>query len=63
MAGAAVPRAGSLLEIREYTLHPAGVKDYLALTAQTAELRGRLLPFLGCVFDGAMALSLLVVKG
>lgn len=45
--GAAVPRRGSLLEVREYTLAPAGMKDYLAMTAEHAELRSRLLPFLG----------------
>lgn len=38
---------GSLLEIREYTLHPSGIKDYLKLTAEHAKLRSSLLPFKG----------------
>ncbi|GBF99804.1 hypothetical protein Rsub_12557 [Raphidocelis subcapitata] len=48
-AAAAAPAApsGSVLEVREYTLHPAGMKAYLKLTAEHAELRRSLLPFLG----------------
>lgn len=46
-AGAAAQLRGPLLEIREYTLHPAGIKEYLQLTAANAELRRRLLPFAG----------------
>lgn len=42
-----VAAKGPLLEIREYWLHPAGVKDFLKLTAATAPLRRGLLPFLG----------------
>ncbi|KAF8071348.1 NIPSNAP3A [Scenedesmus sp. PABB004] len=46
--GFATAAAGpGLLEIREYTLHPAGFKAFMALAAEAAELRGRLLPFLG----------------
>lgn len=36
-----------LLEIREYTLHPAGMGEFLKLAADTAQLRAKLLPFLG----------------
>ena len=43
----AMPRTGSLLEVREYTLAPGGIKDYLKLTAEHAHLRRSLLPFLG----------------
>jgi hypothetical protein len=30
-----------------YTLHPSGMAEFLQLSADTAELRGKLLPFLG----------------
>lgn len=30
-----------------YTLHPSGMAEFLKLSADTAELRGKLLPFLG----------------
>jgi len=53
---AAAPRRGSLFEIREYTLHPSGIKDYLQLTAEHAELRSQLLPFLGWVEVGLRCL-------
>lgn len=36
-----------ILEIREYTLHPAGSKAFMQLAAENAQLRGQLLPFLG----------------
>jgi hypothetical protein len=54
-AAAAAPPAvarGSVLEVREYTLHPAGVKPYLKLTAEHADVRRSLLPFLGCARVG-----------
>ncbi|KAI8464487.1 MAG: hypothetical protein J3K34DRAFT_440321 [Monoraphidium minutum] len=41
------PAAGGLLEIREYTLTPAGMKEYLRLSHEAAGLRRSLLPFLG----------------
>lgn len=37
-----------IIEIREYTLAPDGMKQYLSLTTETASLRSQLLPFLGC---------------
>lgn len=43
----AFPKKGPLLEIREYWLHPAGVKPFLALSAETAGLRRSLLPLVG----------------
>jgi hypothetical protein len=43
----AAPKVGSLLEVREYTLAPSGMKEYLRITAEHAELRAHLLPFLG----------------
>jgi hypothetical protein len=36
-----------ILEIREYTLHPTGSKQFMQLAAETAALRSKLLPFLG----------------
>jgi hypothetical protein len=39
-------------EVREYTLKPEGVRDYLRLTAEHADLRKQLLPFLGCAAKG-----------
>ncbi|KAF6240403.1 hypothetical protein COO60DRAFT_1709046 [Scenedesmus sp. NREL 46B-D3] len=36
-----------ILEIREYTLHPAGSKQFMKLAAEHAMLRSQLLPFLG----------------
>lgn len=30
-----------------YTLHPAGMGDFLKLAGETAQLRAKLLPFLG----------------
>ena len=37
-----------LLEMREYTLKPEGIKPFMALTNDMASLRSQLLPFLGC---------------
>ena len=40
----------SVIELRQYTLHPAGVKPFLDLSAEQAEMRARLNPgFRGCV--------------
>lgn len=36
-----------ILEIREYTLHPVGSKQFMKLAAENAALRSKLLPFLG----------------
>jgi hypothetical protein len=36
-----------VLEIREYTLHPTGSKQFMKLAAENAALRSKLLPFLG----------------
>eukprot|EP00775_Hariotina_reticulata_P015155 gene15155-biopygen1975 len=44
-----------ILEIREYTLHPAGSKPFMQLAAENAQLRKQLLPFLGCA-SSAVAL-------
>lgn len=38
-----------LLEMREYTLKPEGIKPFMTLTNDMAGLRAQLLPFLGCV--------------
>lgn len=53
-AEAAAPGSG-IIEVREYNLHPQGVKDYLKLSTESATVRQKLLPFLGCVArrDGA----------
>ena len=46
----------SVVELRQYTLHPAGVKPFLDLSAEQAELRARLNPgFRGCVAYSAWA--------
>ena len=39
---------GGLLELREYTLKPEGMRQFMNLTAEKCALRQRLLPFLGC---------------
>lgn len=36
-----------ILEIREYTLHPVGAKQFMQVAADNAALRKQLLPFLG----------------
>jgi hypothetical protein len=36
-----------ILEIRDYTLHPTGSKQFMQLAAENAALRSKLLPFLG----------------
>lgn len=41
------PAHGGFVELREYTLHPRGIAPFLKLTTETADLRKRLLPFLG----------------
>lgn len=48
---ASTPEATSpdLLEMREYTLKPEGIKPFMALTNDMAGLRRQLLPFLGYV--------------
>lgn len=43
----AAPPSYGLIEVREYTIIPAGLASYHELTAKTAELRKSLLPFLG----------------
>jgi hypothetical protein len=43
-ASAHSPSTASLFEIRTYTLHPSGIKPFLKLTAQSAELRSLLNP-------------------
>jgi hypothetical protein len=41
------PQAPGVIEMRRYTLHPAGARDYLRLTQQSAAARTRHLPLLG----------------
>eukprot|EP00879_Flechtneria_rotunda_P023623 GHRR01024994.1.p1 GENE.GHRR01024994.1~~GHRR01024994.1.p1 ORF type:complete len:220 (+),score=50.15 GHRR01024994.1:747-1406(+) len=36
-----------VLEIREYTLHPASIKEFMKLATDNSKIRGQLLPFLG----------------
>jgi hypothetical protein len=38
-----------IIEVREYTLKPEGMADFLKLAANTAPVRKQLLPFLGYV--------------
>ena len=48
-SSAAAAPAQSVFEMREYTLHPAGVKQFLQLSAEYAALRASLIPgFRGC---------------
>ena len=48
-SSAAAAPAQSVFEMREYTLHPAGVKQFLQLSAEYAALRASLNPgFRGC---------------
>ena len=35
------------VELREYTLHPQGIKPFIDLTAENVDVRKQLLPFLG----------------
>ena len=45
----------SVIELRQYTLHPAGVKPFLDLSAEQAEMRARLNPgFRGCAACDAL---------
>jgi hypothetical protein len=56
-AGAAAHAHAGLVEVREYELHPAGQAAFMALAAETAVLRARLLPLLGfftCDTGGAL---------
>ena len=49
-ASAAGAPAENVIELRQYTLHPSGVKQFLDLSAEHAEMRARLNPgFRGCV--------------
>ncbi|MEW5308020.1 MAG: hypothetical protein WDW38_000011 [Sanguina aurantia] len=41
------PPSYGLIEVREYTVIPAGLASYMEVTTKTAELRKSLLPFLG----------------
>ena len=36
-----------IVELRQYTLKPEGMKEFVRITAEKADLRNRLLPFLG----------------
>lgn len=38
-----------LVELREYTLQPSGIREFIQLTTEKAPLRVRLLPLLGYV--------------
>ena len=37
------------MELRQYTLHPEGMKAYLRLTEDHVESRKQRTPFLGCL--------------
>ena len=39
--------AKGLVELRQYTLKPEGIKEFMALTRKFIETRKQLLPFLG----------------
>ena len=52
LAALSTPPPRGQQEVREYTLKPEGVRDYLRLTAEHADLRKQLLPFLGCAAKG-----------
>lgn len=55
-ASSAAAAPESVVELRTYTLHPAGMKSFLDLSAEYAELRARLNPgFKGCARDAAAA--------
>lgn len=45
----AAPLQGGLLELREYTLKPAGIKTFMKVTSESMALRRQLLPLLGYV--------------
>ena len=48
-ASSSATPAESVIELREYTLHPSGVKPFLDLSAEHAAMRARLNPgFRGC---------------
>lgn len=48
--------SSELLEMREYTLKPKGIKQFMALTNDMVDLRRQLLPFLGYAAYAAVAM-------
>ena len=46
-AAAGAEQHTGLVELRQYTLKPEGIKEFTRLTAEKVELRKQLLPFLG----------------